>query len=87
MIQKEKWNGILYEGGFENFSVNGSCNMEDKVLYKNNPTIEAKKRLNMSYLLLKNPKMIEVIQKIMHAFFMVLMQMHLNIVHNIIRRI
>lgn len=62
-ILERKWNGILYEGGFSNFSVNGSFNMEREVLYKNNPTIESKKRLNMAYLLLTNPQMVEVIQK------------------------
>lgn len=43
--------------------------MEREVLYKNNPTIEAKKRLDMAYLLLKNPQMIEVIQKNSAYFF------------------
>ena len=43
--------------------------MEHEVLYKKNPTIEAKKRLNMTYLLLKNPQMIETIQKSGAAFF------------------
>lgn len=43
--------------------------MEEEVLYKNNPTIEGKKRLNMAYLLLKNPQMIETIQKSGAAFF------------------
>ena len=66
---EEKWNGILYEGGFENFSVNGSFHMEREILYKNNPGIEAKKRLNMAYLLLKNPQMIEVMQK-SRAYFL-----------------
>ena len=64
-----KWNGILYEGGFDNFSVNGSFNMEKEVLYKNNPTIESAKRLNMAYLLLTNPQMFEVIQKSKSCFF------------------
>ena len=62
-ILRGKWNGILYEGGFDNFSVNGSFNIENEILYKNNPSIESEKRLNMAYLLLTNPQMIEVIQK------------------------
>lgn len=62
-ILEGKWNGILYEGGFDNFSVNGSLHMEREILYKNNPIIESEKRLNMAYLLLTNPQMIEVIQK------------------------
>ena len=37
--------------------------MEREISYKYNPTIESEKRLNMAYLLLKNPQMIEVIQK------------------------
>lgn len=43
--------------------------MQRKVLYKNNPTIEGKKRLNMAYLLLTNPQMIETIQKNSSCFF------------------
>ncbi len=43
--------------------------MEREVLYKNNPTLEAKKRLNMAYLLATNPKMIETIQKSSGHFF------------------
>lgn len=43
--------------------------MEKKVLYKNNAMIEARKRLNMAYLLLKNPKMIETMQKSNGYFF------------------
>lgn len=43
--------------------------MEREVLYKNNPTIEARKRLDMAYLLLKNPQMIDVIQEKSAYFF------------------
>ena len=68
-ILEGKWDGILYEGGFDDFSVNGSFHMERTVLYKNNPIIESKKRLNMAYLLLTNPQMIEVIQKSSGYFF------------------
>ncbi len=68
-ILKGKWNGILYEGGFDDFSVNGSFYMEKEVLYKNNPIIESRKRLDMAYLLLKNPQMIETIQKNSACFF------------------
>lgn len=68
-ILELKWNGILYEGGFGNFSVNGSSYMEREVLYKDNPITESKKRLNMAYLLLKNPQMIEVIEKNNACFF------------------
>lgn len=62
-ISRKKWNGILYEGGFDNFSVNGYFHMEREVLYKNNPTIEAKNRLNMAYLLLTNSQMVEVMKE------------------------
>lgn len=67
--QKGKWNGILNEGGFDRFSVNGSFYMQRKVLYKNSPHIEGKKRLNMAYLLLNNPQMLETIEKSKAAFF------------------
>ena len=43
--------------------------MEREVLYKNNPMLEAMKRLNMAYVLLKNPKMIDVIQQKKAYFF------------------
>lgn len=43
--------------------------MEWKVLFKNNPSIEASKRINMAYLLLTNPRMIEVIQQTGASFF------------------
>lgn len=68
-IPEEKWNGILYEGGFDDFSVNGNFHMEKEVLYKNNPVTESRKRLDMAYLLLKNPQMISVIQKSSGYFF------------------
>lgn len=67
--RKGKWNGILNEGGFDNFSVNGDLYMQRQVLYKNNPNIEGKKRLNMAYLQLTNPQMIEVIQRNGAYFF------------------
>ena len=68
-VLKVKYSGILYEGGFEDFSVNGDFYMQREVLYKNNPTIEAEKRLNMAYLLLTNPQIIETIQKNSSCFF------------------
>lgn len=37
--------------------------MQEYVQYKDNPMYDAEKRLNMAYLLLTNPHMIEVIQK------------------------
>lgn len=43
--------------------------MEEEVLYKNNPGIEGRKRLDMAYLLLNNPQMIETIQKSKAHFF------------------
>ena len=43
--------------------------MQREVLYKNSPHIEGKKRLNMAYLLLKNPQMIETIEKSKACFF------------------
>lgn len=66
---KKKISGILYEGGFDNFFVNGSHNMEKEVLFKNNPSIEASKRLNMAYLLLTNPEMVETMQQTGASFF------------------
>ena len=66
---KKKISGILYEGGFDNFFVNGSYNMEKEVLFKNNPSIEASKRLNMAYLLLTNPEMVETMQQTGASFF------------------
>ncbi len=66
---KRKMEGILYEGGFDNFSINGNFAMEREVLFKNNPTIEASKRLNMAYLLLTNPKIIDVMQRTGSVFF------------------
>lgn len=68
-ILGKKWNGILYEGGFDNFTVDGSFHMEKEVLYKNNPLIESQKRLDMAYLLLTNPRMIETINKSNSYFF------------------
>lgn len=68
-ILERKWNGILYEGGFDNFTVDGSFHMEEEVLYKNNPRIESQKRLDMAYLLLTNPQMIETIKKTNAYFF------------------
>lgn len=66
---KEKWNGILYDGGFDDFSVNGDLYMEEEVSYKNNPGIEGRKRMDMAYLLLNNPQMVETIQKSKAHFF------------------
>lgn len=43
--------------------------MQREVLYKNSPHIEGKKRLNMAYLLLNNPQMIETIEKSKACFF------------------
>lgn len=43
--------------------------MERKTSYKDDPSIEARKRLNMAYLLATNPKMIEVIQRSGAYFF------------------
>lgn len=59
----------MYDGGFEDFSVTGSFHMEREVNYKNNPLLEAEKRCNMAYLLLKNPRMIDVIQQKKAYFF------------------
>lgn len=65
----KKSGGILYNGGYNNFSVNGSIFMEREVLYKNNPLIEGKKRLNMAYLLIKNPQVIDTIENSAGYFF------------------
>lgn len=43
--------------------------MEKETLFKSDPTIEAEKRLNMAYLLLKNPQVIEIMQKTGSYFF------------------
>ena len=43
--------------------------MEQEVLYKNNPWLESKKRLNMAYLLAENPKMIDTITNKSACFF------------------
>lgn len=43
--------------------------MENEVRYKNNPSIEGEKRLNMAYLLLKEPQVIGTMQKSSGHFF------------------
>lgn len=43
--------------------------MEEEVAYKNNPTIESKKRLNMAYSLIKNPQIVETITESKGYFF------------------
>ncbi len=43
--------------------------MEETIQYKNNPYLEAKKRLNMAYLAENNPELIETIQKTGGYFF------------------
>lgn len=43
--------------------------MEEDVYYKNNPTIEGKKRLNMAYSLLKEPQIIETMKETGAHFF------------------
>lgn len=43
--------------------------MEREAQFINNPFIEASNRINMSYLLLNNPKMIETMQKTGSSFF------------------
>lgn len=53
---KKKWNGILYEGGYDNFSINSAK-------LKNNPYIERKKRIQFAFLLATNPKAFETISK------------------------
>jgi len=59
---REKMKGILYEGGFEQFSVNLSDeNYIPK--YKDSPLHESKRRLHYAYLLAKNPDMFESIKK------------------------
>lgn len=68
-ILEGKLNGILYEGGFDGFSVDGTFHMERELSYKNNPSIESEKRVNMAYLLLTNPQMFNLIQKSGAYFF------------------
>ena len=46
---KERMEAILYEGGFDDFSVTTGTT-------KNNPFIESKKRIAFAHLLLKNPE-------------------------------
>ena len=53
---EKKWNGILYDGGYADFKVN----IEG---IKNNPDIEAKKRLYFAYLLATNPEAFEIMFK------------------------
>ena len=43
--------------------------MQQETLFKNNPLIEGKKRLNMAYLLLKNPQIVNTIQYTGGHFF------------------
>jgi hypothetical protein len=50
---KQKWNGILYEGGYDDFTVNTD-------MTKNNPDIERKKRAGYAYLLATNPETFEL---------------------------
>lgn len=51
---KEKWDGILYEGGYGEFSVNSGIEAKDS------PDLEVKRRLETAYLLATNPKAHEV---------------------------
>jgi len=53
---KKKWNGILYEGGYDNFSASSG-------IMKNNPHLERKKRVAFAYLLATNPETFEMIDK------------------------
>lgn len=59
----------MYEGGVEDFSVSGKLHTEREISYKNDPDIEAKKRLNMAYLLASNPEMFETIRESKGYFF------------------
>lgn len=52
---KKKWNGILYEGGYGDFSVNSGIEGKD------NPDIEIQRRLEAAYLLATNPKTYEIL--------------------------
>lgn len=50
---KERMEAILYEGGFDDFSVNTDVT-------KNNPNIERKKRVAFAYLLATNPETFDI---------------------------
>lgn len=53
---KEKMQAVLYEGGFDDFSVNTG-------LTKNNQFIERKKRIGYAYLLATNPETFDILTK------------------------
>ena len=53
---REKCSKILYEGGYDSFSVNSG-------MTKNDPFIEREKRAQFAYLLASNPKMFEIMAK------------------------
>lgn len=54
---KKKCNGILYEGGYDNFSVNSGLMNIDR------PQLERSKRIGMAYLLATNPETFEILAK------------------------
>lgn len=54
---KRKLNGILYEGGYDDFSVNRGANSPDNASY------EEERRINFASLLLSDPKTFEKIEK------------------------
>lgn len=55
---REKMEKILYQGGFENYSVNANID-----IIRNNPSIEAGKRIAVAYLLAINPETFEYFKK------------------------
>lgn len=59
---KRKIQEILYEGGFDNFSVNLG---DEKYIpnHKDSPTLESTRRLHYAYFLANNPETLEVMEK------------------------
>ena len=53
---RKRCSKILYEGGYDDFSVNSG-------MTKNNPFIEREKRVRFAYLLASNPEMFEIMAK------------------------
>jgi hypothetical protein len=55
--QKEKLESILYNGGYLDYSISSD------VVNKDNPSIEACRRITMAYLILRNPDTFDMMVK------------------------
>ena len=54
---KEKLESVLYEGGYQDFSISSRlCN-------KDNPSIEMCRRISMAYFIIRNPETFDVMAK------------------------